>query len=155
MVRTLLFALASAALTNAHFVLNWPPTAGFDDDAEPTSPCGGASVVVNSTSPQVQVDRFAVQIFSSHPAGSWQFLASTNTEEPYNFTSFASVNTTGIGNFCLQDFAVPDEYAGKMGVIQVIDDSPDGILYQVSSPRSLSWQKQCVDKCYSVPQCNS
>lgn len=73
MLSQTLVTLALAASSSAHFILQWPPTAGFDDDAEPTAPCGGATVQVNSSSPQVQVDRFAISIFSSHPAGTWQF----------------------------------------------------------------------------------
>lgn len=67
----LLAALAFACTSSAHFILQWPPTAGFDDDGEPTGPCGGVDVTVDETSPEVQVDRFAVQIQNGHPAGEW------------------------------------------------------------------------------------
>lgn len=135
MVRSLFFALATASLTAAHFTLNWPPTAGFSDDDEPTAPCGGATVVVSDTSPQIQVDRFAIQIFSSHPAGTWSFLATTNTEAPYDFQEIVpNITTTGPGGFCLSEFSVPSDFAGKQGVLQVIDSSVDGTLYQVRYP---------------------
>ncbi|EME86987.1 uncharacterized protein MYCFIDRAFT_112132, partial [Pseudocercospora fijiensis CIRAD86] len=130
-LRSFCTALIAASLASAHFTLDWPPTAGFIDDDEPTAPCGGATVVVNDTAPQVQVDRFAVSIFSSHPAGSWSFLATTDTKEPYNFTEIVPVvNSTGIGKFCLTDLRAPASFAGKGGIIQVIDSSVDGTLYQ-------------------------
>ncbi|KAF7196836.1 Uncharacterized protein HII31_01754 [Pseudocercospora fuligena] len=131
MLRSVYTGLIAASLASAHFTLDWPPNAGFIDDDEPTAPCGGATVVVNDTSPQVQVERFAVSIFSSHPAGSWSFFATTDTEEPYNFTEIVPVvNSTGVGKFCLTDLRAPDDFAGKAGIIQVIDSSVDGTLYQ-------------------------
>ncbi|KAK5700683.1 hypothetical protein LTR97_005200 [Elasticomyces elasticus] len=116
MLSQLLLAAASASLASAHFILEYPPTAGFIDDSEPDSPCGGATVTVNSTSPQVQVDQFAISI---------------NTQPPYNFTDIVPVvNTTGIGSFCLNSMSAPGDFAGKPGIIQVIDNSIDGQLYQ-------------------------
>ncbi|KAK3116135.1 hypothetical protein LTR53_003808 [Teratosphaeriaceae sp. CCFEE 6253] len=131
MISQILLAAAAASIASAHFVLEYPPTAGFIDDSESESPCGGATVTVNSTSPQIQVDQFAVSILSTHPEGGWQFRATTDTQAPFNFTDIVPVvNTTGIGTFCLPYMSVPAEFAGKAGVIQVIDNSIDGNLYQ-------------------------
>lgn len=124
--------LAFTALTSAHFVLDWPPTAGFDDDNESNSPCGGATVSVNSSSPQVNVDRFAASITVTHPSGNFAFYATTDTQEPYTFTKISQNVTSGaIGNFCENYLSVPESFAGKAGVLQVIDTSIDGVLYQV------------------------
>lgn len=125
--------LAVAATTSAHFVLQWPPTAGFLDEEEVNSPCGGATVSVNESSPEVQVDRFAAQIQSSHPTGNWQFRATLDTEEPYNWTNLSTVSTEGLGVFCLNYLSAPEDFAGKPGILQVVDYSGDGTLYQVSS----------------------
>ncbi|KAK5130931.1 hypothetical protein LTR08_001534 [Meristemomyces frigidus] len=131
MLPQILLGLAMAGLSTAHFVLNWPPTAGFVDEGESSAPCGSAIVMVNSSSPNVQVDRFAVQILSTHPAGEWMFRATTSTEEPYTWTDMTPVvNTTGAGNFCLDDMHAPSSFAGKPGIIQVVDKSVDGALYQ-------------------------
>ena len=133
-----LLTLAAAATTSAHFVLNWPPTAGFLDEEEVNGPCGGATVTVNETSPEVQVDRFAAQIQSSHPTGNWQFRATLDTEEPYEWTNLSMVQTEGPGVFCLNYLSAPGDFAGKPGILQVIDYSGDGTLYQVcSSPDTL------------------
>lgn len=133
MVRSLLFGLVAATLTSAHFTLNWPATAGFDDDNQPMAPCGGVGVTVTDDSQEITVDRFPVAIFSSHPAASWAFFATTNTQEPYNWTEIVPViNSTGIGSFCLTYLRAPAEFAGQNGIIQVIDYSADGTLYQVS-----------------------
>lgn len=136
MVRAFFLTLAAASLGSAHFVLNWPPTAGFDDANESNGPCGGATPVINGSTPEIQVDRFAVQILSTHPAGTWSFRASTNTQAPYNFTEIVpTVSTTGAGDFCLTYLDVPSDFAGKSGVFQVIDNSVDGTLYQVRASR--------------------
>ncbi|KAK4505462.1 hypothetical protein PRZ48_003425 [Zasmidium cellare] len=139
MARSLFLTLAAATLASAHFRLDWPPTAGFIDDDEPNAPCGGATVTVNDTAPEVQVDQFAVEIFSSHPAGSWSFHATTDTQAPYNFTEIVPmVNSTGIGEFCLTNIRAPSDFAGKSGVLQIIDHSIDGVLYQCAPVRFVS-----------------
>lgn len=139
MVRSFLLTLVAASISSAHFILNWPPTAGFIDDDEPNAPCGGATPMLNDSNPEIQVDRFAVSIFSSHPAGNWRFLATTDTEAPYNFTEIVpSVNSTGPGSFCLPGLYAPSNFAGKSGLLQVIDNSADGTLYQVGFLRSVT-----------------
>ena len=40
-LQRLTLVLAAAATTSAHFLLNYPPAAGFDEDAETGGPCGG------------------------------------------------------------------------------------------------------------------
>ncbi|KAK5722236.1 hypothetical protein LTR17_014339 [Elasticomyces elasticus] len=131
MLSQLLLIVIGATLTSAHFILEYPPTAGFIDDTQPDSPCGGATVTVNSTSPQIQIDQFAISIMSTHPEAQWQFRATTNTEPPYNFTDIVPVvNSTGIGSFCLPFMSAPADFAGKPAIIQVIDNSIDGQLYQ-------------------------
>ncbi|KAI7258124.1 hypothetical protein KC352_g10765, partial [Hortaea werneckii] len=130
----------------------WPPTAGFDDDGEPTGPCGGVDVTVDETSPEVQVDRFAVQIQNGHPAGEWLFRATTDTEAPYNWTSIVPiVNTAGVGDFCLDSLSAPSSFEGKAGIIQVIDKAVDGMLYQCAPVNFVSGSNDTVgDSCKNV-----
>lgn len=133
MLSQTLLTLAVAATSSAHFVLQWPPTAGFLDEEEVNAPCGGATVSVSDSSPEVQVDRFAAQIQSSHPHGNWQFRATLDTEEPYTWTNLSTVNTEGLGVFCLNYLSAPGNFSGNAGILQVIDYSGDGTLYQVRS----------------------
>ena len=118
--------------STAHFILLWPTNAGFDEDKESTGPCGGFMPEVTANSPSVQVERFAISIQNVHPVGEWSFRGTTSTKAPYDFTEIVPVvNTTGVGDFCLDMMSVPSDWAGKSGIIQVVDNSPDGILYQV------------------------
>jgi hypothetical protein len=53
-----------------------------------------------------------------------------------------AVQQTGLGAFCEPDVSIPASWAGSKGVIGVVQDAPDGILYQVwntgkSVPRKL------------------
>ena len=125
--------LAAASTASAHFQLLWPPTAGFVSADEIISPCGGATVSVEDYSPEVNVDQFATSLQSSHPTGNWQFRATLDTEEPYNWTNLSSVYTEGAGAQCLTWLSAPEEFAGKGGIFQVIDYSGDGTLFQVCS----------------------
>jgi hypothetical protein len=134
MWKQLLSTLLFTSLTTAHFILLWPPTAGFDDDKEPTFPCGSFTPKIDGNTPDVQVDRFSISIQNVHPVGEWSFRGTTDTKAPFNFTEIVPlVNTTGVGDFCLDYMKVPSDWAGKSGVIQVVDNSPDGILFQVRS----------------------
>ncbi|KAK5175435.1 uncharacterized protein LTR77_000574 [Saxophila tyrrhenica] len=108
---TLLTTLALSTLTAAHFVLLYPPSSGFDEDTEPTSPCGGFTPSSFASAPSLQVDRFQTLIQNVHPMGEWSFRGTVATEAPWNFTEIVPVvKTTG-----------------------VVDNSPDGILYQCAA----------------------
>lgn len=116
----------------AHFILNYPTSLGFDDDKEPTAPCGGFDVVFADNDTSVQVGGFAVALLSTHPSADWLYRATLSKTAPYNWTNLLPVvSETGLGHFCLPSLQAPDSYAGQQGLIQVIQDGPDGVLYQV------------------------
>lgn len=132
MLRVFQLTLALASCTAAHFVLDWPPNAGFDDASEPNAPCGGFDVSISKDSTAIQVDRFAASITVAHPVGEFAFRATTDTAPPYDFVDITPlINSTGLGTFCVDYLFAPSSFAGKQGVLQVVDNSPDGILYQV------------------------
>jgi hypothetical protein len=127
---------ALTELTSAHFLLNYPPTLGFDDDIEGTSPCGGFPVVFNSSDVQVPVDGFPIALRSTHPEADWLFRATVSQKEPFNWTNLLPVvHETGLGDFCIPNFKVPAEFAGQAGVLQIMQDAADGELYQVQGAR--------------------
>ena len=127
-----LLAVTLASLSSAHFVLHWPPTAGFDDQQQTASPCDGFMPMVNSSSPNITVDRFAIMIQNLHAFSEWGFRGTIDTMAPYDFTPIVPiVNTTGIGDFCLDHIRAPSNWAGNPGIIQVVDNARDGVLYQV------------------------
>jgi len=46
-VTSLAAALLCSSAVMAHFTLDYPVSRGFNDDAEPTGPCGGFDAVAN------------------------------------------------------------------------------------------------------------
>ncbi|KAK5446732.1 hypothetical protein LTS15_009665 [Exophiala xenobiotica] len=120
-----------AACASAHFILQYPRSLGFDDDTEGTGPCGGFDVSFNSSDDSVPVGGFPVSMLSTHPAADWLFRVTLDQKAPFNWTNLLPVvSETGLGQFCLPNLKAPSDFAGKSGVVQVIQHGPDGILYQ-------------------------
>ncbi|KAK5554971.1 hypothetical protein LTR46_007175 [Exophiala xenobiotica] len=120
-----------AACASAHFILQYPHSLGFDDDTEGTGPCGGFDVSFNSSDDSVPVGGFPVSMLSTHPAADWLFRVTLDQKAPFNWTNLLPVvSETGLGQFCLPNLKAPSDFAGKSGVVQVIQHGPDGILYQ-------------------------
>jgi len=150
-IRGLAFCLLPSLIgqSTAHFLLNYPPTIGFDDALEATPPCG--SFHVNFTTDNVtdfHVGGDSLAMTSIHPQATWLFRATLDQTAGGNFTTLLPADRqTGLGDYCERDVMVPASFAGSKGVIQVVQDAPDGILYQVrqnpdkihlSSPLTLS-----------------
>ncbi|KAJ9616855.1 hypothetical protein H2200_000575 [Cladophialophora chaetospira] len=133
----LLSAWALAA--SAHFVLQYPNSLGFSDDDEGNSPCGGFDVKFGNNDSSVPVGGFPVSLLSTHPAADFLFRVTLDQKPPFNFTNVLPVvSETGLGQFCLPNLVAPADYAGKPGVVQVIQQGPDGILYQCAAVNFVS-----------------
>jgi hypothetical protein len=120
---------------NAHFLLNYPTTVGFNDDNEGNGPCGGFTVdfsKANVTNFYVGGD--AIALTSTHPASVWLMRATLDQTAGGNWTNLLpAIAQQTLGNFCETGVKVPESFAGQKGVIQVIEDAVDGQLYQVCS----------------------
>lgn len=137
----LLFVVATA-----HFILEYPPSLGFDDDIEANGPCGGFDVVFNSSDASVPIGGFPVSMLSTHPEAEWIFRATLDQQAPFNWTDLTPVlQETGLGQFCIPNVQAPTEFAGKPALVQVIQHGADGVLYQVSppspSPLNHNWRR--------------
>ena len=135
LVASLTVALLSQLFgqSSAHFLLNSPPTIGFDDSLEATPPCGSFTVDFskdNVTNFHVGGDFIAMT--SIHPMATWLFRATLDQTASGNWTDLLpAVVQTGLGNYCETGITVPSTWAGSKGVIGIVQDAPDGILYQV------------------------
>jgi hypothetical protein len=120
--------------STAHFYLNSPPSIGFDDAVESTAPCGSFTVDFtkdNVTSFHIGGDSIAVT--SIHPQAIWLFRASLDITASGNWTDLQpTIQQSGLGDYCQTGLVLPATWAGSKGVIQVVQDAPDGILYQVT-----------------------
>ena len=121
-----------SSIVRCHFVLNYPTSLGFDDENESDGPCGGVDIVFASNDTTVQVDGFAIAMMSTHPASEFLLRATLSKAAPFNWTNLLPVvSETGIGDFCLPSLSAPDSFIGRQGLLQVVQDGPDGLLYQV------------------------
>ena len=133
MLSRLLFCLfAISTFASAHFILNYPHSLGFDDNTESSAPCGGFPVKFSAKDTKVPVNGFAVAMLTTHPEAEWQFRATVSKKAPYTWSNLLPVvQQTSVGHFCLPHLHTPPSFAGKEGLIQVIQHGPDGVLYQV------------------------
>jgi len=119
--------------STAHFLLNYPPTIGFDDSLEATPPCGSFSIDFSKDNvTNFSIGGDSVAVTSIHPKATWLFRATLNQNAAGNWTDLLpAIVQTGLGDYCEQNIMVPSSFAGSKGVLQVVQDAPDGILYQV------------------------
>jgi hypothetical protein len=131
--------------SSSHFLLNYPPTIGFDDSLETTPPCGSFTVDFSTDNvTDFYVGGNALAMTSIHPQATWLFRATLDQTASGNWTVLLPpIVQTGLGDYCEQDVTVPASFAGSKGVIQVVQDAPDGILYQVSLVLSFNDRETC------------
>ncbi|KAF4633689.1 hypothetical protein G7Y89_g4426 [Cudoniella acicularis] len=120
---------------SAHFYLNYPTTIGFDDSLEGDFPCGSFTpdfTKDNITSYHVGGDTLALT--SIHPQATWLFRATLDLTAQSNYTNLRpAIQQTGLGDFCETNINVPASWAGSKGIINIVQDAPDGILYQCAA----------------------
>ena len=137
MARLTLLAICLTVLrirqSTAHNVLHYPSTIGFADDLEGTPPCGSFTVDFSKDNlTNFHVDGDFIYVTSVHPAATWLFRATLDQTASGNWTNLLpAVQQTGLGDFCETDIKVPSTWAGSKGVVGIVADAPDGILYQV------------------------
>jgi hypothetical protein len=108
---------------------------GFDDTQEATGPCG--SFTVDFTKDNISdfhVGGDTVYLTGTHPTTTFLYRATTDQTASGNWSDLLSgpIQVVGIGDNCQPLVPVPAGFAGSKGVVQIVADSPDGILYQVS-----------------------
>lgn len=138
--------------STGHFLLDYPPGVGFDDDLEGNAPCGGFPVDFsknNVTDFHVGGDVLAMQ--SIHPQATWLFRATLDTTASGNWTNLMpAVLQTGLGDFCEPDVVIPAAWAGAKGVIGIVQDAPDGILYQCAAVNFVNGTGATQSTCKNV-----
>ena len=138
-----LFLSIVTHLTSAHFVLTYPPPLGFNDDNEALSPCGGFDVTFNNkTTPSmnITVGGFSIAMQSTRPQANWLFRATLDQKEPFMWTNLMPVVAqTSIGQFCAPMLSAPKEFAGQMGLVQVVQESAGDVVYEASHTSSIHY----------------
>jgi len=135
-LRSLAAVLVLAASAAGHFTLDYPKTLGFDEDKEPSGPCGGFDAKSDSPSTDFHVGGDNVATNLLHPQGVWLYRATLDTTGQSNWTAIhPQVQQSGLGKFCQPALGVNASWAGKKGLISAVVNAPDGILYQASRAR--------------------
>ena len=131
---SLVVAVVLLGQSRAHFLLHSPPTIGFDDSLEANPPCGSFTVDFSKDNvTDFHVGGDFVALTSIHPMATWLFRATLDQTASGNWTDLLpAVVQTGLGDYCETGIKVPSTWAGSKGVIGIVQDAPDGILYQVS-----------------------
>jgi hypothetical protein len=137
-------SLASATLlflsvANAHFNLNAPPSFGFDENKEDSAPCGGFTPNFDDKSKvsDFHVGGEPIGVKLGHTQANWLYRATLGGSDSKNWTQlFPIVQQSGLGFFCEPSVTAPEAWVGKQGILSVVADAPDGLLYQVSQEES-------------------
>lgn len=133
-------ALLFAAGASAHFLLNDPATIGFIDDNEAIAPCGGFTPnFSNDTITDWHVDGDFIFTTLAHPQSNFLYRGILDQSAGGGWTQlFPIVSQTGLGDFCEPAVPAPASWVGQKGIIGVVADGPDGILFQVGNPETPS-----------------
>ncbi|KAL6867131.1 hypothetical protein J3F83DRAFT_108442 [Trichoderma novae-zelandiae] len=143
--------LSLASLSSAHFTMNYPKSIGFSDDDEGDAPCGSFTPDISSGSSQLvdfHVGGDALAMRSVHPQVNWLFRVTLDGSAKSDWQQiFPIVQQSGLGNFCEPQITLPSSFAGKKGVIGIVADGPDGLLYQCVAANFVSGSIDAPSAC--------
>ncbi|KAF9167426.1 hypothetical protein BGX21_010532 [Mortierella sp. AD011] len=126
--------LCSSASVMAHFMLVYPPSRGFNDDAEPNAPCGGFNTVQTNRSMFPLTDGF-VDINSFHPSSTVTInvaIGSNPNTSDFTAAAASSIAINHPGHACLSFnlTSIPGAANNTNATIQLVYSGGDGSLYQ-------------------------
>ncbi|PQE30447.1 gpi anchored protein [Rutstroemia sp. NJR-2017a WRK4] len=125
--------LLAARAALSHFVLNYPPSLGFNADNEDVSPCGGFTPSLANTS-DYAVAQNAIAFTTLHPQSTFIFRATLDGTAKGNWTNLLPVfEVYGLGSICETDVVVGSEWIGQTGLLQVVQHAEDGVHYQCAA----------------------
>ena len=119
---------------SAHFTLNFPPAIGFSEDDESSGPCGGFKATDRSKKvTDFPISGSSIAVLTTHPSVEYEFRAALLNDTD-NFKSILPglVSQKGMGDLCEPGVAIPEEWEGEDGVIQVVHRAKgEPFLFQV------------------------
>ena len=130
--------LSFAGLTAAHFRMLHPESVHFSDSTEDQSPCGGRVPDFPSDDDdlfQYHIGGEDIATELTHEASNWLIRVTTDEKASKGWEQvFPIYAQSGLGRFYQPKVAIPDKYEGKKGIISIVSEATDGILYQVCAP---------------------
>ncbi|KAK6356354.1 hypothetical protein TWF718_000715 [Orbilia javanica] len=131
LAKSFLLSLLTVSVANAHFTLRYPEPLGKSAAKQDQGPCGGYSIDANTPVTQFYVDGDAVAYSSSHPEVKvlFRIIEGNSPDGPNSYKGFPIVEQYGAGDFCEPQVTAPKSLVGKQGIIQVVQNAVDGMLY--------------------------
>ncbi len=129
----LTFILALVGLARAHFVLEIPTSLGWDDDLQPQGPCGGFNATDRTTVTDVSVAGAPVALITTHDESTFVFNAAKLSDLSHWVPLPMELHQTGEGDFCEPLFPGLKGWVGQYAVLQIVQNSTLGVLYQAST----------------------
>jgi hypothetical protein len=160
-------ALLLASSASGHFLLRTPPTIGFDDSKEDTAPCGGFTPDFSKTVTDFHVGGEPIGTSQSHPSARWLYRATLDQTASGGWTQlYPIVLQNSLGFMCIQNVPAPEAWVGKRGVVGIVANGDDGLLYQVSFVslvhilQPAGSRKKAADprrggQCYATSRCSA
>ncbi|KAI9766119.1 MAG: hypothetical protein M1839_005026 [Geoglossum umbratile] len=128
--------LGLTAVTKAHFVLQIPTNIGFDDDLEDQAPCGSFSPTDRSSGvTDWPTDGSSIALLTTHTQQIWHISAALLSDVTNFVPLIPDISQAGVGTFCLPQVPGISAWVGQDAVLQVIQNSVDGTLYQCAAIR--------------------
>ncbi|KAI3390712.1 hypothetical protein diail_8802 [Diaporthe ilicicola] len=128
-------------LAAAHFTLNAPASVGpFDEDTESSAPCGGVTLDFSKDNvTDFHVGGEPIDLFLGHPTAGWLVRGTLDQTAASNWSQLYPIFTqTGLGDFCVSAVAAPESWVGLKGVLGLVANAPDGLLYQCATVNFVS-----------------
>ncbi|KAH6898210.1 hypothetical protein B0T10DRAFT_453553 [Thelonectria olida] len=146
---SLLSAAALYSAASAHFVLKYPESIGFSDDDEGTSPCGGFTPDFSGDKVvDFHVGGEAIALRSTHQQANWLFRVTTDQKAKSGWEQiFPIVQQSGLGDFCEPSIVLNSSYVGKKGVVGIVSNAPDGLLYQCIAANFVKGSADAPSEC--------
>ncbi|KAF3918521.1 hypothetical protein ABW21_db0207371 [Orbilia brochopaga] len=130
---TPLLLLALPLTVQAHFVLRYPTPFGPSAANEETGPCGGYTFSESTPVTNFHVDGDSIAYSSSHPDVKVLYRVVQGSNPAASNLAwdqvFPIIEQFGSGDFCEPVVTVPSSYVGKQGILQVVQNAVDGMLY--------------------------
>jgi hypothetical protein len=134
-----LFGILLTPLASAHFIVSTPPPLGDNINNEAVAPCGGFTPSSSSNVIDFHVAGDAIGLTTLHEQSYFAYrgMLGTSLTSPNWTILIPTVEEFGLNNFCEPSVPAPASWAGSTGLLQIIQDSEDGVHYQV-------WSDLCV-----------
>ena len=133
-------AVFLAASASAHFTLRTPESIGFDDSKEDTGPCGGfAPDFGKNKVTDFHVGGEPIGTSQSHPSARWLYRATLDQSAAGGWTQLFPITLqNSLGFMCQPSVPAPEAWVGKRGVVGIVANGDDGLLYQCAAVNFVS-----------------